>query len=178
MVEKDLNQVPMEISPVPSLTQKIVTKIVVVALIIAASGIGILLYWGAASTDVIEVKNSPVPIRTIREHPTAGGVVIISVDYCKKVKADGDARISFVSESREIFLPVSKERTEPTCQVTEFPVLLPNDIPADQYKIKFRFTYDLNPIKRGVVEEFESKPFIVDDNKNVKIDQGQINDSK
>lgn len=75
---------------------------------------------------------------------------------------EGKARISFVSKSREIFLPQSNEEMDKGCFVREVPVLLPLDIPADTYKVKFRVEHKLNPLKQRVVDEFESKEFVVD----------------
>lgn len=133
-----------------------------IAMGLLAVAVGIFLYWTYQPDDVLEVRNAPVPIRTIREHPAADGVVILKVDYCKKVSATGRVRISFVSKSREVFLPVGEDKQPPVCMLTEYPVLIPHEILGDTYKIKFRITYQINPIKTHI-EEFESKEFEVVD---------------
>lgn len=146
----------------PSTRSKVANYLVIGALAVIAIALGILLYWASASEQILEVKNEPFPVRTIREHPTAGGVVFIKVDLCKNTDIEGKTRISFVSKSREIFLPQSHEEMDEGCFVREIPILLPLDIPADTYKVKFRLEYKLNPLKQQVVDEFESKEFAVD----------------
>ncbi len=146
----------------PSNSTKAINKFVVLALIVIAMGIGVILNWSLQSDNVITLNKQPIPTRTIREHPTAGGVVILTIDMCKNVAVEGVARMSFVSESREIFLPNGPERTPQGCRVVEFAVLIPKDIPADTYRIKIRTVHDVNPLKRGIVNEFFSTPVVID----------------
>lgn len=146
----------------PTPTTKRINKIIVAALVVIAVCLGVIFSWALQSDDVLEIKELPIPTRTIRDHPTAGGVVILNVDYCKKIDVEGNLRTSFVSSTREVFLPVAKERGPKGCSKVELPVLIPKDIPPDTYEIKLRATYDLNPLKKGVVEEFKSLPVIVD----------------
>lgn len=132
------------------------------ALIASAIGITVMLYWSLASQDVLEVKNAPVSVRTIRNHPSADGVIILNISYCKKVAAPGRARISFISTSREIFLPTSPDRQPAACADNQdIPIVLPKDIPPDKYHVHFRISYDINPLKRGIIEEFDSQEFEV-----------------
>lgn len=165
--EDRVNNQPYDIDPIPepthpTKTSKIVNWLVVAALVVIAIGIGIILKWATANENVLEVKNAPFPVRTIREHPTAGGVVLLNVDVCKNTDVEGKVRVSFLSESREVFLPLSDEALPKGCLQREIPVLIPKDITPGTYKVKFRVTYDLNPLKKGIVDEFESKEFIVD----------------
>ena len=145
-----------EVLPVRS---KIINYLVAGALAVVAVALGIFFYWASASEKVITVNNEPFPVRTIREHPTAGGVVFIKVDLCKATDIEGELRTSFISTAREVFLPLSRERLEEGCFVREIPVLIPNDLPGGTYKVKFRIQYNLNPLKQGVFDEFESKEF-------------------
>lgn len=146
----------------PTKTTKRINKLVVTALVIVAICLGIILSWALSSDDVLEVKEVPIPTRTIRDHPTAGGVVILNVDYCKKVEIEGTLRVSYVSATREVFLPIGKERAPKGCQKIELPILIPKDIPADTYEIKLRAVYNLNPLRQGIVEEFKSSSVVVD----------------
>jgi hypothetical protein len=130
------------------------------ALIVIAGCIAVLLYWGLSSRDVLVIKNQPFPVRTIREHAKADGVIILQVSFCKKIHVEGRVRLSFVSASREVFLPASNEDTPPGCLDTEVPVLVPKEIIPDTYHIHFRITYKVNPLKQ-VTEEFDSKSFQV-----------------
>lgn len=141
---------------------KLANWIVVGALVLIALSLGVFFKWATANENVLEVKNSPFPVRTIREHPTASGVVILNINVCKNSDVVGQTRVSFVSSSREIFLPMSEEKLPKGCLDQEIPILIPKEMPADTYKIKFRVTYDLNPLKKNITDEFESKEFIVD----------------
>lgn len=150
------------VAPIP-LTKKsrVINKVIIAGLLIASIGLGLLLMWSLQGNKVLEIHNAPFPIRTIREHPTADGVVILNVDYCKLQDAQGRVRTSYVSNSREIFLPLADERIPKGCHQGEYPVLIPINTPPDTYRIKFRIVYDVNPLKREVIEEFESAPFEV-----------------
>jgi hypothetical protein len=145
----------------PTKTSRVLNKVVIGGLLLAALGLGLLLLWSLQSTRVLDIRNAPFPIRTIREHPTPDGVVILSVDYCKLQDVPGQVRTSYVSNSREIFLPLGDEKTPKGCHNSEYPVLIPVSTPPDTYRIKFHVVYRLNPLKPTVVEEFESAPFVV-----------------
>lgn len=155
--QNDMNEVEL-----PSTKQRVGNYVAYVALVLTMLAVGVLLYWAFQPSDVLEIKNSPFPVRTIREHPTADGVIILNIDYCKKIDVEGKVRISFVSQSREVFLPIADDRQSPTCKVVEFPVLIPHELPKDKYRIKFRTEYRVNPLKTEV-EEFESRSFEVVD---------------
>lgn len=141
---------------------KIAAKIVFFALFLIAAIIGLVAYWTVQPADPLQINNSPFPVRTIRQEPTPDGVLVLTVDYCKTMNVSGKVRMSFVSSSSEIFLPVSEEHLPLGCRKNvEVPVVIPKDLTPDTYKIKFRTTYNINPIKSEVVREFESRPFTV-----------------
>lgn len=142
--------------------QKIAKWGVYIALALIALGVGVLLFWAFQSNKVIKVNNEPFPVRTIREHPTANGVVILKLDFCKLQDVEGDLRISFINQSNEIFLPLTRERAEPGCKITEFPIIIPSNVQPGEYRVKFRIFYDINPLKQQVQNEFTSQPFIID----------------
>lgn len=134
---------------------------------IAALGVILLalipiLMWSFDNKPVLEVKNSPFPTRTIREHPTANGVVFLNAEFCKNKNIDGELRISFVSDVQEVFLPITVESGALGCRHTEVPIAIPNEIAPGEYKIKFRVIYDKNPLKQNEVVEFESRSFVID----------------
>lgn len=133
------------------------------ALSYLALGAGFVLvllvgFWAISNDDPLTMQDRPLEVRTIREYPTADGVVILTAEYCKNVEARGRVRTSFVSQSREVFLPVSTESSDPGCYKQQVPVVIPHDIPPGEYKVKFSVQYQVNPIKR-VTEEFVSEPF-------------------
>lgn len=146
----------------PTKTSKVLNWIAIGALVVVAGALGLMLKWSLVSTDVLVVHNAPFPVRTIRQHAEQGGVVILNVDVCKTSSVVGKTRTSFVSSSREVFLPVAEERLGKGCIKTEVPIVVPKDLSPDTYKIKFVSTYDLNPLKKGIVNSFESKSFQID----------------
>lgn len=141
---------------------KLINKALLVALVVIAISLFIMLRWAAANPNVLSLNKEPFPVRTIREHPTAGGVVFLTTDFCKNTNALGELRPSFVSETREIFLPMTIESSNKGCHDIELPILIPKDIQPDEYKVKLRFTYDINPLKQNIVQEFYSYPVIID----------------
>lgn len=141
---------------------KRINKIVIAALIATTASLGLMFYWAATSNEPITLNQAPLPVRTIREHPTAGGVVFLRTDYCKTTNATGKLRISFISETQEIFLPMAQEISKKGCHNRELAILIPNDIRADTYRVKMRITYQLNPLKKNVTQRFISKEVIID----------------
>lgn len=156
----DIDVIPAPTAPTK--TSKVFNWVAIGALLIVAAALALMLKWSLVDTNVLVVHNAPFPVRTIRQHAETGGVVILDVDLCKNSSVVGKTRTSFVSSSREVFLPEQDERLGKGCLKTEVPVVIPKDLPADTYKIKFRSTYNLNPLKKGVVSTFESKEFVVD----------------
>lgn len=152
-----------QVPPKPSRGSKVMNKIVGTALLVVAITLGLFFYWATANTDVLKVNNEPFPTRTIRNHTVAGGVIVLEVDFCKNLDVNGDLRISFVSLSREVFLPETREDNEKGCRKEEVPILIPKEIPPDTYVVKFRATYDINPLKQDVLQEFESLPFEINE---------------
>lgn len=143
----------------PSL-QNLARYLIMAGLSLAILAVAVFFYWSVSGNQVLDVKNDPFPVRTIRESPTAGGVVILHVNFCKLVAVDGKLRMSFLNHTHEVFLPLTRERSDVGCQNTELPVLIPTELPPGEYRIKFRVGYQVNPIKR-VIEEYHSKPFEV-----------------
>jgi len=131
------------------------------AFITIALGMSVLLCWSLASDKVLDVRNDPFPVRVIDNHTDANDVIILSVDLCKTSDIRGTLRTSFINNNKEIFLPEIKESLAEGCFVREIPVIIPDGLQAGMYKIKFVTTYDINPIKKNVVNEFDSQEFLV-----------------
>lgn len=156
----DIDVIPEDTHPTRA--TKVINKFVLLALVVIAVSLGIFLKWSFASTNVLEVKNSPFPARVVAD-PTGetGGIVFLHAEYCKHAGVEGVNRISYVSKNREVFLPIAPERLEEGCEARDVPVVIPKDLPKDTYQIKFRVEYDINPVKQDVVVNFESQPFEV-----------------
>lgn len=143
----------------PNLRQRIVNKLLFLSLFVAALGIAQFLYWSFQSEAVLKVNNEPFPSRVVKDGPENKGILILNVDYCKDIAVEGNLRMSFVSQTREIFLPLTREKGEEGCQKVDFPVLLPKELQPDKYFVRFRAVYDINPLKKNVVSEFKSQEF-------------------
>lgn len=155
----ELNQPETEVRP--SKKNRMVSKFAYVVLAILASAVFVFLYWSFQPADVLTVRNEPVPVRIFTNGESGENIIIMNVDYCKTVKADGRVRFSFVSKTREVFLPVGEDKQPPSCHVRDIPVIIPSDLPADTYRIKFTIIYTINPIKE-VTEVFESLEFDIE----------------
>lgn len=155
-MEKLSNEASTEI-PHASKSTKLINKIVVIALIFIALSLGLFLKWSIQDPTVLEIKNAPFPARIIHDDKTGYNVLILTLDYCKNIETNGELRISYVSPTREIFLPLSRENSPVGCiGKKDYPILIPVDIPADTYRVKFRVTYSINPVKSSVTQIFES----------------------
>lgn len=148
--------------PKESKKSRTINRVIFLALVAIAVALAIMFYWATATDKPITLNQEPFPTRTIRDHPTAGGVVFLTTDYCKSTTAVGELRVSFESKTREVFLPLAKEASKKGCHVEELAVLIPKDIEPDTYKVKLRLTYDLNPLKQGITQIFYSYPVIID----------------
>jgi hypothetical protein len=135
---------------------KLLTTILFTLTVVLVATLGTFLYWIYAPTDALTIKNAPFPVRIGSNG--ADRVVILKIDYCKNLKATGQVRTSFVSRASETFLPMATDFQPPTCLNTDIPVLIPPTLPSGTYKIHFRITYKVNPI-RTTVEDFSSKSF-------------------
>ena len=143
---------------------KITNLVVYAALLMVAVSLFVLFKWSFASTNVLDVKNDPFPVRIINNDTDPTAIVVLNVDFCKNIDVTGKLRTSFVSATREIFLPEADEVRSTGCTTTENPVIVPKGTPADRYRIKFETTYNINPLKRGVINTFESKEFVLEKN--------------
>lgn len=138
-------------------SSKILTWIASVSLLFIAFGVAVLLRWSFASEDVLQIKNSPFPSRLIANQTDR--YVVLDTEYCKNQDINGKLRISFVNESEEKFLPIINEELFKGCSNNSIPIALPKDLTPGDYKVKFRATYNINPLKQNVVVEFESREF-------------------
>lgn len=128
-----------------------------IALVLAGAGVLVMLSWAFESENVLEVKNAPFPVRIVNDG--SNRIIVMHVNYCKNTDIKGKVRVSYVSATEETFLPVADENGPKQCLETDVPIIVPKDLKPDKYKVKFRVTYDLNPLKKGIVDEFDSQEF-------------------
>lgn len=161
---------PDDLEAIPEASQptkrtKLANIIAAISLVLAAAAVTVFLGWSVADPNVLEIHNSPFPARVVKD-PTGqtGGIVFLKADYCKNSDLVGEVRMSYISKSREVFLPLAQERLPKGCADREIPVIIPLNLLKDEYVIKFRVTYDLNPVKQDATVLFESQPVIVGSN--------------
>ncbi len=143
-------------------TAKTINRFILVAMLVAAIGLGVIIKWAIADTKVIEIYNAPVPTHTLPDPSgKTGGIISLDIDYCKYVSVTGELRISYVSKSREVFLPLEAETLRKGCASRELPVIIPLNLVPDEYRIKLHSTYNINPLKRNIIAVVESQPFTV-----------------
>ena len=134
-------------------------KFAIVALVIIAIGIGIFLKWSFQTEQPLVVKNSPFPTRSVPPTPDKSDVLVLDIDYCKNTSKQGVVRTSYVSESREIFMPEVTEQYAEGCKSENIPILIPSNLPDGTYHIHFSIAYNINPLKQNVVVTFQSQKF-------------------
>lgn len=145
-----------------------INKVVLVSLVIVAISILRMLTWALQSSDVVTVNKVPIPSRVVQDKETGYGVVLLDIDTCKHTDSQGNVRTSFVSSTSETFLPLSKDRSPKGCSNATVSVPIPKDLPSDDYKIRLRATYTINPLKKNIIEEFESSPVHIEQFKTKK----------
>ncbi len=150
----------------PTKVTRVINKFVVLALVIIAVGIGVFLNWSLETSSPLVVKNSPFPARTVPPEASAHDVIVLDIDYCKNTDKQADVRTSYVSETREVFLPIVKEQYDKGCFRQEIPIVIPADLAPDTYRLKFTATYNLNPIRQSVQVIFESQEFTITGNES------------
>lgn len=159
----DIDVIPKPVHQTKS--AQLANRVIAVFLIVIALGLGIFLKWSFANTDILTINNSPFPARVVADPSgKTGGIVFLKANYCKNVAVDGQLRLSYISASREVFLPVVKEQSPKGCDDKEIPVVIPLNLLKDSYKVKFHVTYDVNPLKTGITNDFESQPITVGSN--------------
>lgn len=126
---------------------KILAYIIIIVSIITAL---LLTYWNLQNPTVLDVKNSPFPVRPASNSP--GDIEFIHVNYCKTFQAKGTVILNMVGEKSIIRLPFSIENSPKQCLNTEVPIVIPVYAVNDTYYFDFKITYRINPIRTKVVE--------------------------
>lgn len=132
-------------------------KVAYVVVALAALTTGLMAYWGAAQYDVLDIRQSPVPVRP-KEVSGPDPTIIATIDYCKKLDVEGTAVVTLVSKKTVLLTPAYKDKTPKTCATLEAALLIPPQATPDVYHYHWRVVYKVNPIKT-VVEEFDTEEF-------------------
>ncbi len=138
-------------------------------LVLTAFIVGLFLFWSYQPTDILTIKNDPVPVKPT-EVDAGEGIVYLNTDFCKNRKATGVTRVFLVGETKgqkpEISWPL--DTTPPQCLKTDVPLHIPASAQTDTYHAVFEITYQVNPLKKQVVT-FHSRSFSV---VNIKLQPG------
>lgn len=149
----------------PNRASKAINKIIVTFLLVIALCLAVFLNWSFATDEVLTVKNNPFPARLIHdESGQTGGVAFLLVDYCKNVDVEGKLQVSYVSKSREQFVPMMDEKLPKGCDKREIPIVIPRNLSYDTYVLRFTTKYDINPLKKNIEVNFESQPVTIGGN--------------
>jgi len=143
----------------PTTKSKWINNIAFFAMGLIAVGLAFMLYWAVSGKDVLEIKNEPLPVKPSfvkREE-----FVTVSVDFCKKVKAEGTLYTRFVSDKTELIAPTVQENLGTGCHNNfAFRVPIPPQLTPGKYHLNYRVDYKPNPLT-NVREEFNTQDFEV-----------------
>lgn len=118
----------------------------------------IFVFWSVQSSNVLEIKNGPVPVRPAVQRPDE--LIFLNVDFCKTQDVSGVVRRFLISDTVRIPLPLQADNGPKSCQHIDAPLLIPKQTAPDKYHVHFSITYKINPIHE-VIEEFDSQTFAV-----------------
>jgi hypothetical protein len=125
---------------------------------VMAVGGSLYLYWSFQSTKVLDIKNTPVPVRPQEINPEA--TVILHYNYCKRSDVHGVVTGAIVSSSTKILLPDAEEITPKTCKEFDVPVIIPGQTTDGVYHLEYTAVYRVNPLKVSV-EKWRTQEFTV-----------------
>lgn len=129
-------------------------------LALALITLGVVAYWANQSSNVLEIKNDPIPIKFIHSADHPQGIVILKYSFCKNTDAVGIVQTSFVGVGTKILVPEAEDRSLKSCNANlEVPYLIPPQVVPGKYRLNFEARYKINPIKTTVTkwqsQEFE-----------------------
>lgn len=139
---------------------KLINGAVYFALGAASVGMIVLACWSFTGRDAMTFEPDVVPVKP--EQVRVGESVTMNLNFCKHTDAPGRVVRRLVSDRTEILAPTVNEAFESGCyEDLQVPVPIPAQVAPGMYHFNYRITYTTNPLHRGIVEEFNSKPFEV-----------------
>lgn len=117
--------------------------------------------WAYAPSEVLIVKNAPVPVRP--PEVKDGSKVFLTIDFCKNSDTKGTTSVSLIGKSGPIIAVNWPPDTTPAmCGfLKDVPVPIPAQTPSDTYYVEFVLCYDINPLKENQCTAFKSQNFKV-----------------
>lgn len=151
--------VPIQTEHRLSLRQRIINKLVYIALFIVAMALCVVLYWSYTNQDVIDLLKEPIPTTPLEAK--VSDTIYLKADFCKKVDATGRVVTRISGNSGDLLAPIQYEKLKPGCYHNFLiTVPLPPQITPGTYHVNYLITYRTNPMTT-VTENFNSEDFQV-----------------
>lgn len=128
----------------------------IAALGIVGATLAVFLFWSLEKDTVLEIKNSPVPVRPTQIDNDE--YILLHYDYCKYSDAVGTVESQLVSKTAVLPLPTVKDKTDANCKEFDAPYPVPGQAAPETYHYHFKACYPINPIKTTCTE-WNSKTF-------------------
>jgi len=110
---------------------------------------GMVIWWNVRNYDILQIKG-PVTVRPVTVRPDSAkgkDYIFLTIDFCKTSNAKGRATVYAVQNEQDIPLIQFNDNTEKRCEVADFPLRLPKDIPSGDTFIKMVIKYHANPVR-------------------------------
>lgn len=142
-------------------TIRIATLVAVFMVALLSLGGIRLVSWAFASTEVLVIKNTPVPAKP--PEVKDGDRVYLTIDFCKNSNAVGRNTVHLIgSQGAKVSIDWPEDTTKKQCAIfAEIPVPIPAQTPSDTYHVEFITCYDINPLKKNKCSTFTSQSFKV-----------------
>lgn len=142
---------PPKIAPTPKQTKaQRILRYFLYAIVGMGVGVAVLfLFWLIQSPTVLQIKNSPFPIRP--PVVSQDDIIWVKANYCKLSDVSGELVVRLIGKRSIIRLPYSNDNQKAGCVDRELPIPVPEYATDDVYYIQFDATYQVNPIKTQVV---------------------------
>lgn len=142
---------PVVIAPTPKPTRgaRVLRSILYGIMCLAVIMGLVFLFWSVQSSNVLEVKNSPFPVRP----PVVSNsdAIFVRISYCKHSSAKGAVVARLIGKRSIIRLPWPEDTQAARCFDQEVPIPIPAYATDDVYYFQFDVTYQVNPIKTQTV---------------------------
>ncbi len=122
--------------------------------------LSILGYWLIQPSNVLVVKNGPLPVRP-QEVNANGGQIIATVDFCKNSSATGKIVVYLAGNNgAKIDVNWPDDTLKKGCKKFDIPIPIPAQTPTGEYHVVFEATYMVSPIKNSFTT-FQTQTFKV-----------------
>jgi hypothetical protein len=104
---------------------------------------------------IFQDKVFPIAVKTIKK----GDLLFYTSNYCKYMELSAHVTRTFHNEL--LFVTPTTITNRPMgCNTINIGVLIPNELPAGEYKIENTYEFQVNPIRKVIIKE-ETEAFTV-----------------